>query len=87
MFRDLVGRIAWDTALERRGAQESWIIFKDHLLPAQERSFLINTKPSKDGRRPPWMNMEPLTQLKHKEAACGKWEQGQETWEEYEDAV
>jgi len=36
LFRDLLGRIQWDKALEGRGTQESWSIFKDHLLQAQE---------------------------------------------------
>ena len=36
LFRDLLGRIPWDKALEGIGTQESWLIFKDHLLQAQE---------------------------------------------------
>ncbi|GAB0179184.1 hypothetical protein GRJ2_000383700 [Grus japonensis] len=36
LFRDLLGRIPWDKALEGRGAQDSWLIFKGHLLQAQE---------------------------------------------------
>ena len=36
LLRDLLVRIPWDKALEERGAQESWSVFKDHLLQAQE---------------------------------------------------
>ncbi|GAB0189075.1 hypothetical protein GRJ2_001372800 [Grus japonensis] len=36
LFRDFLGRVPWDKALEGRGAQESWLVFKDHLLQAQE---------------------------------------------------
>ncbi|GAB0198633.1 hypothetical protein GRJ2_002328700 [Grus japonensis] len=36
LFRDLLGRIPWDKALEGRGAQDSWPIFKGQLLQAQE---------------------------------------------------
>ncbi|GAB0179892.1 hypothetical protein GRJ2_000454500 [Grus japonensis] len=36
LFRDLLGRIPWDKALEGRGAQDIWLIFKGHLLQAQE---------------------------------------------------
>ncbi|GAB0183467.1 hypothetical protein GRJ2_000812000 [Grus japonensis] len=36
LFRDLLGRVPWDKALEGRGAQDSWLIFKGHLLQAQE---------------------------------------------------
>jgi len=37
IFRNLLGRVQQDKALEERGAQESWLIFKDHLLQAQEQ--------------------------------------------------
>ncbi|GAB0175819.1 hypothetical protein GRJ2_000047100 [Grus japonensis] len=36
LFRDLLGRVPWDKALEGRGAQDSWLVFQDHLLQAQE---------------------------------------------------
>ena len=36
LFRDLLGTEPWDKALKARGAQASWLIFKDHLLQAQE---------------------------------------------------
>ncbi|GAB0180659.1 hypothetical protein GRJ2_000531200 [Grus japonensis] len=36
LFRDLLGRVPWDKALEGRGAQESWLVFKGHLLQAQK---------------------------------------------------
>ncbi|GAB0190684.1 hypothetical protein GRJ2_001533700 [Grus japonensis] len=36
LFKDLLGRVPWDKALEGRGAQESWLLFKGHLLQAQE---------------------------------------------------
>ncbi|GAB0203333.1 hypothetical protein GRJ2_002798900 [Grus japonensis] len=36
-FRDLLGRVRWAKALEGRGAQDSCLIFKDHLLQAQEQ--------------------------------------------------
>ncbi|GAB0210046.1 hypothetical protein GRJ2_003470400 [Grus japonensis] len=36
LFGDLLGRIPWDQALEGRGAQDSWLVFKAHLLQAQE---------------------------------------------------
>jgi len=32
LLRDLLGRIPWDKALEGRRAQESWSLFKNHLL-------------------------------------------------------
>ncbi|GAB0208676.1 hypothetical protein GRJ2_003333300 [Grus japonensis] len=60
LFRDLLGRIPWDKALEGRGAQDSWLIFKGHLLQAQERCIPTKRKSSKTTKRPPWMNKELL---------------------------
>lgn len=33
-LRNLLGRVPWNKALERRGAQENWLIFKDDVLQA-----------------------------------------------------
>ncbi|GAB0181755.1 hypothetical protein GRJ2_000640800 [Grus japonensis] len=37
LFRDLLGRLPWDKALEGREAQESWLVFKDHFLQPQQQ--------------------------------------------------
>ncbi|GAB0183226.1 hypothetical protein GRJ2_000787900 [Grus japonensis] len=58
LFRDLLGGIPWDKALEGRGAQDSWLIFKGHLLQAQGRCIPTKSKLSKNTKRPPWMNKE-----------------------------
>ncbi|KFQ76045.1 hypothetical protein N337_12204, partial [Phoenicopterus ruber ruber] len=87
LFRDLLGRVPWDKALEGRGAQESWLIFKDHLLQAQERCIPTKRKPSKNTRRPAWMNKELLDKLQHKKEAYRGWKQGQAAWEEYREIV
>ncbi|PKU42988.1 glycerol kinase [Limosa lapponica baueri] len=47
LFRDLLGRVPWDNALEGRGAQERWLIFKDRLFQAQERRIQIKRKSGK----------------------------------------
>ncbi|GAB0190215.1 hypothetical protein GRJ2_001486800 [Grus japonensis] len=52
LFRDLLGRVLWDKALEGRGAQDSWLVFKDHLLQAQERCMPTESKSGKKARRP-----------------------------------
>ncbi|GAB0178718.1 hypothetical protein GRJ2_000337100 [Grus japonensis] len=36
LFRDTLARVPRDKALEGRGAQDSWLVFKGHLLQAQE---------------------------------------------------
>jgi len=43
LFRSLLGRIPWDTALERSGVQESCLVSKDHLR-AKERTILTGRK-------------------------------------------
>ncbi|GAB0206090.1 hypothetical protein GRJ2_003074600 [Grus japonensis] len=69
LFRDLLGRIPWDKALEGRGTQESWLVFMDHLLQAQERCIPTKRKSGKNGWRPVWMNKELLGKLKSKKEA------------------
>ncbi|KAK4831507.1 hypothetical protein QYF61_018091 [Mycteria americana] len=69
LFRDLLDRVPQDKALDGRGAQESWLIFKDHLLQAQERCIPRKRKSGKNARRPAWVNKELLDKLKHKKEA------------------
>ena len=66
LFRDLLGRIPWDKVLEGRGAQDSWLIFKGHLLQAQERCIPTKRKSGKNTRRLPWVNKELLGKVKQK---------------------
>ncbi|GAB0188654.1 mitochondrial enolase superfamily member 1 [Grus japonensis] len=87
LFRDLLGRIPWDKALEGRGAQDSWLIFKGHLLQAQEPCIPTKRKSSKNTKRPPWMNKELLGKAKQKKEAYRGWKQGQVAWEEYRETV
>jgi len=37
LFKELLGGIPWVRALESRGVQESWSLFKHHFLHAQDR--------------------------------------------------
>ncbi|GAB0186399.1 hypothetical protein GRJ2_001105200 [Grus japonensis] len=87
LFRDLLGRILWDKALEGRGAQDSWLIFKGHLLQAQEQCIPTKRKSGKNTKRPPWMNKELLGKVKQKKEAYRGWKQGQVAWEEYRETV
>ena len=73
LFRDLLGRVPWDTALEGRGAQESWLIFKDHLLQAQERCIPTKRKSGKNCRRPAWTNKELAAKLRHRKGLYRRW--------------
>ncbi|GAB0204405.1 mitochondrial enolase superfamily member 1 [Grus japonensis] len=87
LFRDLLGRIPWDKALEGRGAQDSWLIFKHHLLQAQERCIPTKRESSKNTQRPAWMNKELLGKVKQNKEAYRGWKQGQVAWEEYRETV
>ncbi|GAB0178727.1 hypothetical protein GRJ2_000338000 [Grus japonensis] len=87
LFRDLLGRIPWDKALEGRGTQDNWLIFKGHLLRAQEQCIPTKRKLSINTKRPPWMTREILGKVKQKKEAHRKWKQGQVAWEEYREAI
>ncbi|GAB0180745.1 hypothetical protein GRJ2_000539800 [Grus japonensis] len=86
-FRDLLGRIPWDKVLEGRGAQDSWLISKGHLLQAQEQCIPTKRKSGKNTRRPAWMNKELLDKVKPKKEAYGGWKRGHVAWEEYRETV
>ncbi|KFV98219.1 hypothetical protein N327_09172, partial [Fulmarus glacialis] len=87
LFRDMFGRVPCDKALEGGGPQESWLIFKDHLLQAQEQCIPTKRKSGKKARRPAWVNKELLDALKHEKEAYRGWKQGQVAWEEYREIV
>ncbi|GAB0180427.1 hypothetical protein GRJ2_000508000 [Grus japonensis] len=86
-FRDLLGRAPWDKALEGRGAQDSWLVFRDHLLQAQKQCIPTKRRSGKNTTWPAWMNEELLDKLQHKKEAFGGWKQGQVAWEEYREVV
>ena len=52
LFKDLLGKIPWVRALESRGVQESWSLFKNHFFHAQDWCIPPSKKSSKGGRRP-----------------------------------
>ncbi|GAB0184567.1 hypothetical protein GRJ2_000922000 [Grus japonensis] len=66
LFRDLLSGIPQDKALEGKGAQDNWLIFKGHLLPAQEQRIPTKRKSGKNTKRPPWMNKELLGKKSNK---------------------
>lgn len=74
LFTPLLERIPWDTVLDRRGVQGTWVIFKD-LLQAQE--FIHpNEQETKGSRMSAWINQGLLTKLKHKNKTYKRWKQG-----------
>jgi len=87
LFKELLGGIPWARALEGRGVQECWLLFKCHFLHAQERCIPLRKKSRKGGRRPAWMNKELLAELRWKRKVQGMWKEGQTTWEEQRNVV
>ncbi|GAB0202872.1 hypothetical protein GRJ2_002752800 [Grus japonensis] len=71
LFRDLLGRIPWDKALEGRGAQDSWLIFKGHLLQAQERCIPTKRKACMDEQGAPGQSQTKKGSLQRVEARAG----------------
>lgn len=69
----LLGRIPWEMALKGKGVWESWLLYRNYLLQAQEWSILMSRKSSKGGRSPAWIRKELLIKLR------------QATWEESRD--
>ncbi|KFQ43562.1 hypothetical protein N333_00528, partial [Nestor notabilis] len=84
LFRNLLSTVPWHIVLEGRGAQDCWLIFKDHLLQAQDPT---KRKCGRRARRPPWMDKELLRKLRGKKEAYRRWKQGQATWEDYRNVV
>lgn len=64
---DLLGRVPWDKVLEGGEAQESWLIFRNHLLQAQEQCIPAKRKLGENSKRPVWRKKELLD----KEARTG----------------
>jgi len=64
LFKELLGGIPWDRALEGRGVQECLSLFKHHFLHAQERCIPLSKKSRKKGRRAAWLNKKHLTELR-----------------------
>lgn len=63
-------------ALVGREAQENWLMFRDHLVQAEEPSIPMNNKSGKNVRGPVWLNKELLAIFKHKKDAYRVWKQG-----------
>jgi len=87
LFKELLAEIPWARALEGRGIQECWSLFKRHFLHAQEWCIPLRKKSSKGSGRPAWLNKELLAELRQKRKVHGMWKEGQATWEEYRNVV
>ncbi|KFO61438.1 hypothetical protein N302_13003, partial [Corvus brachyrhynchos] len=87
LFKEIVNRIPWDTALQDKGMELSWQIFNEDFHRAQELAIPRSKKSGKERKRPAWLSREVLVKLKRKKQMHRQWKQGQVTWEEYKDEV
>lgn len=69
-----------EAALESRGVQKSWLVFK---VEAQELFIPMYRKLGKHGNRLARVNMELLTGLDHEKEVHRRRKQGEALWEEY----
>ncbi|GAB0206529.1 hypothetical protein GRJ2_003118500 [Grus japonensis] len=86
-FKQLVDETLWETTLRDKGAEQSWRLFKDVFLRAQEFSVPMCKKSGKEGRRPAWLSKDLLVKLDCKKEMHRQWNQGHVSWEEYRDAA
>ncbi|KAK4817941.1 hypothetical protein QYF61_002785 [Mycteria americana] len=85
LFKEVVNRTPWETALRDKGAEQSWRIFKDAFHRAQKLSIPMCQKSGKEGKEPSWPSQDLLVKLKGKKEMHRHWKQGQVSWEEYRD--
>ncbi|KFW65506.1 hypothetical protein AS28_00874, partial [Pygoscelis adeliae] len=85
LFRALVHGMPWETALRGKRVNESWEIFKNIFLRAQELSIAMCKKSGRGGRRPAWLSQDLPAKLKHKTKMHRQWRQGYASWEDYKD--
>jgi len=81
-FRTLVKRVLSGRVLKGKGVQAGWTFFKEEFLKAQEQAVPMCHKTNRRGRRPAWLNREPLLGLRKKSTVYHLWKKGQATQEE-----
>jgi len=86
LFKELVNKTPWETALRDKGTEKSWQIFKDTFHRAQELSIPRHKKSGKEGKRPAWPSRDLLVKLKGKTEMHRQWKQRPVSWEEHRDA-
>ena len=51
LFNGLLAKIPWNAVLKDKDVEESWLLFKDAFLRAQELSVPLNKKVGRGGRK------------------------------------
>ncbi|PKU46875.1 nedd4-binding protein 2-like 2 [Limosa lapponica baueri] len=75
VFKELVNRTPWETALRDMGVEQSLQVFKDAFLNTQELSTPRRKKSEKEGKRPTWLSRDLLVKLKGKTEILRQWKQ------------
>ena len=79
LFNGLLAKIPWDAVLKDKDVEESWLLFQDALLKAQEVSIPLNKKVGRRDRKPAWLGKDLLGTLRAKKGVYKLWEQGSVT--------
>ncbi|KFP56696.1 hypothetical protein N322_04880, partial [Cariama cristata] len=87
LFKELVNRTPWETALRDKGAEQSWQIFKEIFYRVQKLAIPRRKKSGRQGKRPSWLSQDLLVKLKAKKEMHREWRQGQVSWEECREAA
>ncbi|KFQ80133.1 hypothetical protein N335_04342, partial [Phaethon lepturus] len=87
LFRELVSKTPWETALRDKGAEQSWQIFKDTFHRVQELSIPRGKKSRKECKRLAWLSQDLMVKLKGKKEMHRQWKQGQVSREDYRDTA
>ena len=69
LFNGLLAEIPWDVVFKNKDVEESWLLFKDAFLRAQELSIPLNKKVGRGGRKPAWLGKDLLGVLRVKKGA------------------
>jgi len=71
LFRGLVNKTSRQSVLKDKKADQSWQIFKELFLRAQELSVPRTSKSGKEGKRLAWLNWDLLVKLESKKMMGG----------------
>ncbi|KFZ48070.1 hypothetical protein N321_02745, partial [Antrostomus carolinensis] len=85
LFKELLDGIPWETVLMDIGTEQSWQVFKDTFLRAQELCIPQHKKSSRGGRKLAWLSKDLLVKLREKKEMYREWKQVCVAWEEYRD--
>ena len=82
LFKELLAKILWDAVIKDKDVEESWLLFKDAFLRAQELSVPLNKKAGRVGRKLTWLSKDLLGQTEGKERCKQALETKACHWEE-----